>query len=129
MTPQEYVNKGFAVSLHIDQPIIDRAEADVRAAYVTPIMGAGATGAEVDDAVANLAFMAMTQRNVFVTRSGAKEKTNANSRTAEAWDTLQEMAHTCAMKIAALRELPNANKTAEVNDICRIYFKTNFFRV
>lgn len=129
MTPQEYANKGFAVSLHIDQAIIDRAEADVRAAYVTPILGENAQGANVDDAVANLAFMAMTQRNVFVTRSGAKEKTNVNSRTADTWDTLQEMAHTCAMKITALRMLPGANKEAEVNDICRLYFKTNFFHV
>lgn len=129
MTPQEYANKGFAVSLHIDQSVIDRAEADVRAAYVTPIVGVNAQGEAVNDAIANLAFMIMTQRNVFVTRSGAKEKTNANSRTVEAWETLQEMAHTCAMKIAALRELSGANKTAEVNDICRLYFKTNFFYV
>lgn len=127
MTPQEYANKGFAVSLHIDQAIIDRAEADVRAAYITPIVGAEAAGEVIADALANLSFMVMTQRNVFVTRSGAKEKTNANSRSVETWETLQEMAHTCAMKIAALRELPGANKTAEVHDICRIYFKTNFF--
>lgn len=126
MTPQDYVNKGFAVSLHIDQAIINRAEADVRAAYITPIVGE-MEGEVVTDALANLSFMAMTQRNVFVTRSGAKEKTGANSRTAETWDTLQEMAHVCAMKIDALRELPGANKTAEVHDILRIYFKTNFF--
>lgn len=129
MTPQEYNQKGFAVSLHIDQSIIDRAENDVREAYITPILGADASGDVVEDALANLAFMAMTQRNVFVTRSGAKEKINANSRQAEAWDTLQEMAHTCAMKIASLRELPGANAKAEVHDICRIYFKTNFFYV
>lgn len=127
MTPQEYANKGFAVSLHIDQSVIDRAEADVRAAYITPILGENAQGEAVNDAIANLAFLAMTQRNVFVTRSGAKEKTNANSRTAEAWETLQEMAHTCAMKIETLRQLPDANKSAKVNDICRLYFKTNFF--
>lgn len=127
MTPQEYTNKGFAVSLHIDQSIIDRAEADVRAAYVAPIVGESEQGEAVVDAVANLAFMLMTQRNVFVTRSGAKEKTNANSRIAETWNTLQEMAHVCAMKIEALRNLPGANKTAKVNDICRLYFSTNFF--
>lgn len=129
MTPQEYAAKGFAVSLHIDQSIIDRAESDVRQAYIDPIVGADAQGEAVTDALANLAFMAMTQRNVFVTRSGAKDKTNANSRSAETWETLQEMAHTCAMKIAALRELPGAKAKAEVHDICRIYFKTNFFYV
>lgn len=129
MTPQEYAAKGFAVSLHIDQSIIDRAESDVRQAYIDPIVGADAQGEAVTDAMANLAFMAMTQRNVFVTRSGAKEKTNANSRSVETWETLQEMAHTCAMKIAALRGLPGAKAKAEVHDICRIYFKTNFFYV
>lgn len=129
MTPQEYTSKGFAVSLHIDQSIIDRAEADVKQAYIEPIVGADASGDVVNDALANLAFLAMTQRNVFVTRSGAKEKTNANSMQADTWATLQEMAHTCAMKIAALRELPGANKTARVHDICRIYFTTNFFHI
>lgn len=129
MTPKEYNDKGFAVSLHIDQSIIDRAEADVREAYIKPILGADASGDEVEDALANLAFMAMTQRNVFVTRSGAKEKTNVNSRTAETWETLQEMAHTCAMKIETLRALPGANNIARVHDICRIYFTTNFFYV
>ena len=127
MTPQEYTSRGFSVSLHIDQSVIDRAEKDARAAYITPILGNGAAGEVVDDAICNLAFMLMTQRNVFVTRSGAKEKTNLNSRTVDTWETLQEMAHTCAMKIAALREQPGANKDAKVNDICRIYFNTNFF--
>lgn len=247
MTPQEYTSRGFPVSLHIDQSVIDRAERDVIDAYIRPIVpdygkyfdekmilnsgdlhftssavtsdekiltfvtydsgvytvsnslsvkngdivsissdrhtlnivkyheykageraervahvqgsfpywhtatykvtedclvsfvgsqsqstyevtkSSAFTDATIDDAICNLAFMLMTQRNVFVTRSGAKEKTNLNSRTVDAWETLQEMAHTCAMKIAALREQPYANKDAKVSDICRIYFNTNFF--
>lgn len=127
MTAQEYNAKGFAVSLHIDQSIIDRAEKDIREAYINPIVGSQASGVEVEDAIANLVFFLMTQRNIFVTRSGAKDKMVANSRSVEMWDTLQEQAHTCAMKLEALKQLPNANKDAVVSDICRLYFKTNFF--
>lgn len=130
MTAQEYNALGYPVSLHIEQPIIDRAEADVHAAYIEPIAGTTHDSEQVvKDALAALSFLLMTQRNVFVTRSGAKEKTNANSRNADAWAGLQEQANTCAMRIDILREQPWANKRAGMNDICRIYFATNFYHV
>lgn len=128
MTPTEYNAKGLNVSLHIEQAYIDRAERDVRSAYVTPILPNIQTPEPeaVADAVANLSFLLLLQRNLVETRSGAKLKTNANSQNAGAWDAIGEQAHTCAMKIDALRQLPGANKTAKVTDICKIYFKTNF---
>lgn len=128
MTAQEYINRGFAVSAHLEQAIIDRAEADVRAAYITPIVGEPTADepTAVADALANLAFLAMLQRNVFATRSGAKMKQTNDSREADVFVVLREQAHTCAMKIERLRGLPNANATAKVTDICRIYYKTNF---
>lgn len=130
MTAQEYIEKGFAVSMHTEQAIIDRAERDARLAYIVPIVGENTPeehAGVIADALANLAFLVMLQRNVFVTRSGAKMKQTDDSRDADGLDVLQNMAHTCDMKIQALRALPGANATAKVTDICRIYFRTNFF--
>lgn len=128
MTPTEYNAKGLNVSLHIEQAQIDRAERDVRDAYIKPILPNTQTPEPeaVADAVANLSFLLLLQRNIVETRSGAKIKTNANSQNAGAWDAIGEQAQTCAMKIDALRQLSGANKTAKVTDICKIYFKTNF---
>lgn len=128
MTPTEYNNRGLNVSLHIEQAQIDRAEKDVRDAYIKPILPSVPTPEpeEVKDAVANLSFLLLLQRNIVETRSGAKVKTNANSQNAYAMDIIGEQSHTCAMKIDAVRELEGADKKAEVCDICKIYFKTNF---
>lgn len=128
MTAQQYLQKGFNVSMHVEQSIINRAEADVTEAYVTPIVGtiASPAPAQVTDAVLNLAFLLMLQRNVFATRSGAKTKNVNQSQEADTWKVLQDQAHTCAMKIDELRKMDGANKNAEVVDICRLYFKTNF---
>lgn len=127
MLAQEYIDAGFPVSLHIDQPIIEKAERDVREAYILPIIGTSQECPVVRAAVMNLSFMLMSQRNIFVTRSGAKEKMTANSRGADKWATLQEMAQTCHMKLQAVRNLEGANPKAYVQDICGIYLKTNFF--
>lgn len=126
MTAEQYIAKGFNFSQHIEQAKIDRAEADVTAAYITPIVGAG-TGADVDDAVANLAFLLLMQRSLFETRVGAKVKLTQNSQTPYAWDALSQQAHVCDLKIVALRKRADANKTACVDDICKIYFTSNYF--
>lgn len=129
MTPAEYIAKGFNVSAHIEQAQINRAEADVSEAYINPILPniPTPTPDTVTDALANLSFLLLCQRNIAETRGGAKLKTTANSQNTGAWDALAEQAHTCAMYIDRLRELEGANKTAKVKDICKIYFKTNFF--
>lgn len=127
MTAQDLVNAGFPVSLHIDSAIITRAATDVRAAYVTPIVGTMADNATITDALNNLTFLLLMQRNVFATRAGGKTKSTLQSQEADTWQTLQEQAHTCHMKIEALRALEGATADAAVQDICKIYFKTNFF--
>lgn len=132
MTVAEYIAQGFEISLHLDQSIVDRAERDVRAAYITPlypVIADETEPAEVTDAVYNLAFLLMLQRNVFATRSGAKLKQTNDSRDAERSDVLRQCAYTCAQKLEAVRQLPGAVAGAKVTDICRIYLKTNYFNL
>lgn len=127
MTREYYQRQGYEVSSYIDEATIDRAERDVRAAYIAPIVGA----AEIPDEqlqpiVANLAFLLLLQRTIFATRAGAKTKTGYNSADADAWAKLQQEATACHLKLETLRTFPGVNTTAKVQDICKIYFKTNF---
>lgn len=118
---------GYSVSANLDQAIIDRAEADAFAAYISPIM----PNAEREDeclqrALADLAFLLLLQRTLRVTRGGTKEKTSTQSVNAGEWASLTEQTQTAAMTIDMLRKMPGAVKDAKVTDIAKIYFKTHF---
>lgn len=128
MTAQEYKQAGFTeLSVLIPQSAIDRAEADVKQAYITPIVGEEANDTATRDAVMNLTVLLLMQRTLFATRSGAKEKATPQSYTADRWDILSQASATCAMKIKALADAYNVKGTRrKVNDICGIYFRTNF---
>lgn len=128
MTKEWYKAHGYNMSINIDQSAIDRAEADVMAAYVRPILpDADPEGDdEVAHCVANLCYLLVMQRNIFITRSGAKEKTTSNSMSPDSMRMLEECAMVAAMSIKQLREMEGAVAGAKVTDICKIYFTTNF---
>lgn len=131
MTKDWYLQHGFKLSPLIEQAEIANAEKDVRTAYITPILGSAAVPSEyeavVENAVGNLAFLLMLQRSIFLTRAGAKIKTGYNSQEADAWAKLQQAAMSCHLALVALRKVPGADASAEVLDVCKIYFKSNFF--
>lgn len=128
MTPQWYNEHGYKVSQYIEQSEIDRAEADVRRAYVEPIVGnADVSGDLVDGTVGCLAHLLLLQRTIFATRAGAKFKTGYNSQETDAWAKLQQEATSCHLLLQELRGQAGVNADAVVTDICKIYFKTNFF--
>lgn len=124
-----YKSHGFEVSLLTEQATIDRAEADVKAAYLEPIVGANIDTPEAIDALANLTFLLLLQRTIFATRAGAKIKQTAQSQEAGEWQKISQQASVCHLKLQALRESEGANKTARVFDICKIYFSTNFYTI
>ena len=76
---------------------------------------------------AAVAFLLMLQRSIFLTRAGAKIKTGYNSQEADAWAKLQQAAMSCHLALVELRKVPGADASAEVLDVCKIYFKSNFF--
>lgn len=128
MTKQWYFEQGHKLSAQIEEAEIARAEADVAAAYVAPIVGTAANvpADMVQKTVGNLAFLLLLQRSIFATRAGAKVASGYNSQSASAWDVLQQEASACHLALETLRKQPGANAEAEVCDICKIYFKTNF---
>ena len=127
MTKQWYLERGYKLSAQIEEAEIARAEADVVSAYISPIVGTVNVSTEIrENAVGGLAFLLLLQRSIFATRAGAKVKTGYNSQDASAWDVLQQEASACHLALETLRKQPGANAEAEVCDICKIYFKTNF---
>lgn len=127
MTKQWYLERGYKLSAQIEEAEIARAEADVVSAYISPIVGTAKVPTEIrENAVGGLAFLLLLQRSIFATRAGAKVKTGYNSQDASAWDVLQQEASACHLALERLRKQPGVNAEAEVCDICKIYFKTNF---
>lgn len=133
MTKQWYIEHGYKVSSLIEQAEIDRAERDVSAAYILPIVGTGTVPQElqsvVESTVGQLAFLLLLQRSIFATRAGAKLKTGYNSTDADAWALLQQEAQSCHLALQTLRAQQGVNADAYITDICKIYFKTNFLNL
>lgn len=132
LSKEDFKNAGFDVSINVEQSIIDRAETDIETSYIAPILKAGdATKAEdctLRNARLNLVYLLLLQRSNHVTRAGAKMKFTAQSSTPSGWDVLAEMASTCDLYITRLMEQTGVKK-AVYNDICKIYFKTNYFSI
>ena len=131
MTPAEYQSAGFLLSSLINQKIIDRAENDIINAYILPICpNLPSTSDLYKKAVMTLSFMLMCKRaNVFMTRSGSKEKENQFSKDSDGWNNLQNLATDCHFIIEQLKSSEGANEKPKFIDICGIYFKTNFYHI
>jgi len=130
MIKQWYQEHGYEMSSLISDAAIGRAERDVTDAYITPIVGSAKVSTEVlERAIGNLAFLLILQRTIFATRAGAKIKTGYNSQEADAWAKLQQEATSCHLALEMLKKEPGVNPNAQVIDICKIYFKTNFFNL
>lgn len=127
MTKNWYIEHGYKVSSLIEQTEIDRAERDVIAAYVVPIENGATIDVTVrENVVGQLAFLLLLQRTLFLTRAGAKTKTGYNSQEADAWAKLQQEATSCHEALETLKAQAGANPNAQVVDVCKIYFKSNF---
>lgn len=125
MTKQEYQNKGFRLSLQVEQADIDRAEKAVTDAYIAPLTD-DRTSELVVSAIMNFAFLWLMQHSLYNTRSGAKSVNITSATTPSNEDVLRQCAWDCHQSLQALRE--DVGKTdVKVLDICRIYFSTNFF--
>lgn len=131
MTPAEYQSAGFLLSSLINQKIIDRAENDIINSYILPICpNLLSTSDLYKKAVMTLSFMLMCKRdNVFMTRSGSKEKENQFSKDSDGWNNLQNLATDCHFIIEQLKSSEGANEKPKFIDICGIYFKTNFYHI
>ena len=124
MTAQDFISNGYKVSLQIQQGEIDRAVADVTAAYVDKVTIDNTT-TTARAAIMQLAFILLCQRNTFATRAGGKLKLSPQlSDNAQARQTDYDNAD------RLLRQLQTgtggiAGKIDKmVDDICMVYMRS-----
>lgn len=124
MTAQEYQAAGYRVSQQVMQSEIDRAEADVTAAYIVKVNpNASATDADVKAAVMQLAVILLTNRHAVATRSGGKTKdTPQLSQNAYASQGDVENADRLLRKVQTVDGMPSKL----VDDIAGIYYRNVF---
>lgn len=125
MTAKEYRDRGYEVSMQIEQAVIDRAEREITEAYIKPLTDKGVEDADVKEAVFALAYLRMTQQRFFATRSGGKTKTNEFGQDYDQWAKVAEWGAVCDMWLSKVAKA-NGKRTDVVTDICRIYFKSNW---
>ena len=120
-----YKHNGYEVSSLITQEKIDATEEVVKKAYLLPL-GSVADESVTEEAVGALTMCYLLQDNAKVTRAGAKVKTTLNSTNAygDQWSIVRKRA------VIALEQYAVAcGKTSlsEVNDVCDLLFKKQFF--
>ena len=120
-----YKHNGYEVSSLITQDKIDATEEVVKKAYLLPL-GSVVDESVTEEAVGALTMCYLLQDNAKETRAGAKVKTTLNSTNAygDQWSIVRKRA------VIALEQYAVAcGKTSlsEVNDVCDLLFKKQFF--
>ena len=130
MTAQDYINKGYRLSLHTAQAEIDAKEELAFKSYILPILpNAEKESEEVKDALMALAFLLLLQANIFSTRSGAKIKNAPQSTNPTEWQILNENTVIAHRYLEDLKILPNAVSKPKIYDVAHIYFRTQYFNI
>lgn len=124
------------MSLQVQQAEIVRAENAVYGAYLAKTYGdkthaevehvtsveGWANNAQLAECVANLAFLYIAKKSILATRSGGKVPNALSAATAGGWDNLSQAANDCALSLKRCNVADG-----DMDDICGIYFKSNFF--
>lgn len=121
---ETYRAAGFRLSLQVSKDEIDRAENDVKAAYVAKVAPAyDPTAAAVREAVMQLAFILLCQRTTVATRSGGKVKTTPYQ--SETGYPSQSDLENADRLLRAIRT-EEGEVSALVDDICGIYYRQKY---
>lgn len=124
MTAQDFVTNGYKVSLQISQGEIDRAVADVTAAYVDKVTTDNTT-TTASAAIMQLAFILLCQRNTFATRAGGKLKLSPQlSDNAQARQTDYDNADRLLRQLQAATGGIAGKIDKMVDDICMVYMRS-----
>ena len=120
-----YKHNGYEVSSLITQDKIDATEEVVRNAYLLPL-GSVADEGVTEEAVGALTMCYLLQDNAKVTRAGAKVKTTLNSINAygDQWSIVRKRA---VMALEQYAVACGKTSLSEVNDVCDLLFKKQFF--
>ena len=109
----------------ITQDKIDATEEVVKKAYLLPL-GSVADESVTEEAVGALTMCYLLQDNAKVTRAGAKVKTTLNSTNAygDQWSIVRKRA---VMALEQYAVACGKQSLSEVNDVCDLLFKKQFF--
>ena len=120
-----YKHNGYEVSSLITQAKIDATEEVVKQAYLLPL-GSVADEDVTEEAVGALTMCYLLQDNAKVTRAGAKVKTTLNSTNAygDQWSIVRKRA---VMALEQYAVACGKTSLSEVNDVCDLLFKKQFF--
>ena len=120
-----YKHNGYEVSSLITQDKIDATEEVVKQAYLLPL-GSVADEYVTEEAVGALTMCYLLQDNAKVTRAGAKVKTTLNSTNAygDQWSIVRKRA---VMALEQYAVACGKTSLSEVNDVCDLLFKKQFF--
>ena len=120
-----YKHNGYEVSSLITQAKIDATEEVVKNAYLLPL-GSVADESVTEEAVGALTMCYLLQDNAKVTRAGAKVKTTLNSINAygDQWSIVRKRA---VMALEQYAVACGKTSLSEVNDVCDLLFKKQFF--
>ena len=120
-----YKHNGYEVSSLITQDKIDATEGVVKQAYLLPL-GSVADESITEEAVGALTMCYLLQDNAKVTRAGAKVKTTLNSTNAygDQWSIVRKRA---VMALEQYAVACGKTSLSEVNDVCDLLFKKQFF--
>ena len=120
-----YKHNGYEVSSLITQEKIDATEEVVKQAYLLPL-GSVADEDVTEEVVGALTMCYLLQDNAKVTRAGAKVKTTLNSTNAygDQWSIVRKRA---VMALEQYAVACGKTSLSEVNDVCDLLFKKQFF--
>ena len=120
-----YKHNGYEVSSLITQDKIDATEEVVKKAYLLPL-GSVADESITEEAVGALTMCYLLQDNAKVTRAGAKVKTTLNSTNAygDQWSIVRKRA---VMALEQYAVACGKTSLSEVNAVCDLFFKKQFF--
>lgn len=129
MNVSDYQAAGYYLG-NVQQAAVTRAETEIIAAYIVPLVGHMPTQDERDaeplkTAIMSLSFLLIQQRSAVATRAGAKVKMTSQSNTPTAEDVLRQNAPACVRALCAVN--PSKNPVKECSDICGVFFRTNHF--
>ena len=130
MEASAYRDSGYRLSLQVSQGEINRAEADVKAAYLDRIYADYVTPtALIQSAMMQLAFILLLQRSAVATRSGGKVKTSPDS--VSGYPSQEDMDN--ADRLLRLMQetyyhsgAVQGHPSKIVDDICGIYYRNQF---
>lgn len=127
----DYTKYGYKVSNLIDTTFVESIEGEVSNAYLSFVddIELEEQDVEIVNAIkAGLSWLLLAQRSSVNTRSGAKDKLTNESKEVGSFNAIAVVAKGVLNHFEYLAKKYEIDKWwGDINDICGIFFRTNYF--